>query len=71
LLTDARARQSRRLHLLSGRASDDGIEDRPLCLLNGRDSITDCETCVGFQLVSVALCKFDIYIMFLVGDVRL
>ena len=64
-------RDSCRLHLVRLRASDDGIKDCPLCLLDGRDSITDCETCVGFQLVSVSLCKFDIYIMFLVGDVRL
>ena len=60
-----------RLNLLSLRASDDGIEHRPLCLLDGRDSIIDCETCFGVQLVSIVLCKFDIYIMFLVGDIRL
>ena len=51
---------SRCLSLLRLDASRDRIEDGPLCLLDGRDGVVDCETCLRFQPTSVVLCQFRI-----------
>lgn len=39
---------SRRLSLLSLGASSDGIQGSPLCLLNGRNRVVDCDICFPF-----------------------